>query len=148
MRINELSISHLSQACICLSVLMPVLWGWLPWLLQTGWQRSAVILFEKVLKKFKRSWSRLLNLAGSKSVLVLKGTGIEKFHCICLISFFIECISGLYGNECNFNCSQFCHDQVCYGATGECVNGCQDGYIGGLCKTRNIQDVIMFIKIF
>lgn len=50
----------------------------------------------------------------------------------------IDCISGLYVNECNFNCSQFCHDQLFYGATGEYVNGCEDGYIGGLCKTRKI----------
>lgn len=63
------------------------------------------------------------------------------------VFFFIECISGLYGNECNFKCSQFCHEELCYGSTGECVNGCEDGYIGGLCKTRKIAAVIMYIKI-
>lgn len=62
--------------------------------------------------------------------------------------FFIECISGLYGNECNFNCSQFCHEQLCYQTTGECVHGCEDGYIGGLCKTRNIPAVIMLLRSF
>lgn len=59
----------------------------------------------------------------------------------------IECISGMYGKECKLKCSQFCHGKSCYQISGECVNGCEDGYIGGLCKTRKISAVIMFIEI-
>lgn len=55
----------------------------------------------------------------------------------------IECTSGIYGKECNLNCSQFCHGRSCYQTTGECVNGCEYGYIGGLCTIRKIPAVIL-----
>lgn len=54
----------------------------------------------------------------------------------------LDCLSGLYGKECNLNCSQFCHGKVCYQITGECINGCEDGYIGGLCTIRKIWALI------
>lgn len=54
----------------------------------------------------------------------------------------IECISGIYGKECNLNCSQFCHGKSCYQTTGECVDGCENGYIGGLCTIRKTPVVI------
>lgn len=59
-----------------------------------------------------------------------------------LFVFFVECIVGLYGKECTLNCSQFCHKKSCYQTTGECVNGCEDGYLGGLCTLCKISVVI------
>lgn len=56
----------------------------------------------------------------------------------------IDCISGLYGKECNLNCSQFCHEKLCYQTTGECVNGCEDGYLGGLCTIRKILALLLY----
>lgn len=60
----------------------------------------------------------------------------------CDLFLLLNCFSGLYGKECNLNCSQFCHGKVCYQTTGECVNGCKDGYIGGLCTIRKIWTLI------
>lgn len=54
----------------------------------------------------------------------------------------LDCLSGLYGKECDLNCSQFCHGKACYQITGECINGCEDGYIGGLCTIRKIWALI------
>lgn len=60
----------------------------------------------------------------------------------CGLFLLLDCLSGLYGKECNLNCSQFCHRKACYQTTGECVNGCEDGYIGGLCIIRKIWALI------
>lgn len=54
----------------------------------------------------------------------------------------IECISGMYDKECNLKCSQFCQKKSCHQTSGECVYGCEDGYIGGLCTIRKIPAVI------
>lgn len=60
----------------------------------------------------------------------------------CDLFLLLDCLSGLYGKECNLNCSQFCHGKVCYQTTGECVNGCEDGHIGGICTIRKIWALI------
>ena len=46
------------------------------------------------------------------------------------------CSKGMYGFDCNERCGN-CYDQKeCHPVNGTCLNGCNDGFLGELCKTR------------
>lgn len=48
----------------------------------------------------------------------------------------LECDKGLYGIECNETCGQ-CRDlNQCSNVNGTCFTGCDAGFWGDLCKTR------------
>lgn len=50
--------------------------------------------------------------------------------------FFLVCPVGFYGVACNNKCGN-CRDvSQCHHITGACVSGCDAGYKGDLCKTR------------
>lgn len=49
---------------------------------------------------------------------------------------FKVCSKGMYGFDCNETCGN-CYDQKeCHPGNGTCLNGCNDGFLGKLCKTR------------
>ena len=49
---------------------------------------------------------------------------------------FKVCSKGMYGFDCNETCGN-CYDQSeCHPGNGTCLNGCNDGFLGKLCKTR------------
>lgn len=51
------------------------------------------------------------------------------------ILLYIECSSDYYGMNCNERCSGHCiNNKPCHHVSGECSNGCKDGYIGLLCN--------------
>lgn len=48
----------------------------------------------------------------------------------------LACNRGLYGADCSETCGQ-CRDvNQCFNVNGRCLTGCEDGYVGHLCKTR------------
>lgn len=46
----------------------------------------------------------------------------------------VECPSGYFGKGCRERCRGHCiRDEPCDHISGECSNGCQDGYTGERC---------------
>ncbi|CAC5376555.1 Tyrosine-protein phosphatase non-receptor type 5,Tyrosine-protein phosphatase non-receptor type 20,Receptor-type tyrosine-protein phosphatase R,Receptor-type tyrosine-protein phosphatase eta,Tyrosine-protein phosphatase non-receptor type 7,Receptor-type tyrosine-protein phosphatase O,Receptor-type tyrosine-protein phosphatase beta [Mytilus coruscus] len=45
----------------------------------------------------------------------------------------VACSSGFYGSECLQNCSINCLISSCYHTTGECIGGCNSGWMGFNC---------------
>ncbi|XP_055956658.1 receptor-type tyrosine-protein phosphatase mu [Patella vulgata] len=45
------------------------------------------------------------------------------------------CKLGIYGTDCNTDCSSYCKDGSCHQTTGNCTNGCLPGKIGYNCTT-------------
>uniref|UniRef100_K1QND4 Tyrosine-protein kinase receptor Tie-1 n=1 Tax=Magallana gigas TaxID=29159 RepID=K1QND4_MAGGI len=59
----------------------------------------------------------------------------------------IKSVKFWYRNDLdNLNCSQFCHDKFCSGSTGECVDGCEDRYLGGICIIRKISALCTIVN--
>ena len=50
--------------------------------------------------------------------------------------YLIACENGTYGSDCNNTCGQCINDEVCIHTNGTCLNGCDPGYVGPLCGTR------------
>ena len=51
---------------------------------------------------------------------------------------FEACVNGYYGKECNNTCG-YCLDlSDCFHINGTCLNGCESGYIGDLCKSSKL----------
>lgn len=55
------------------------------------------------------------------------------FERFCFVS---GCPKGLYGVACNTKCGNCRELGQCHHITGACVSGCDAGYEGALCKTR------------
>lgn len=47
-----------------------------------------------------------------------------------------ECTKGSYGSGCNETCGHCRHVSQCFHINGSCPTGCDTGYQGGLCKSR------------
>lgn len=47
-----------------------------------------------------------------------------------------DCDSGLYGVDCSENCGNCLNESQCSNINGTCFTGCNAGYEGDLCKTR------------
>lgn len=57
---------------------------------------------------------------------------------------FEACDNGYYGNECNNTCG-YCLDlSDCFHINGTCLNGCESGYIGDLCKSSKLISQISY----
>ncbi|XP_052692392.1 multiple epidermal growth factor-like domains protein 10 [Crassostrea angulata] len=52
---------------------------------------------------------------------------------ICEVQVF-GCIVGMYGINCENNCSLYCAYGDCDRTTGTCLDGCKSGYIGRFCN--------------
>lgn len=50
-------------------------------------------------------------------------------------SYIVECVKGFYGKNCEEICSTNCNSKSCDPITGQCVGGCQEGWIGSECDT-------------
>ena len=48
-----------------------------------------------------------------------------------------ECESGTYGRECKSNCGHCFNSTDCFHVNGTCLKGCDAGFLGNMCKTRN-----------
>lgn len=48
---------------------------------------------------------------------------------------FIACDRGKYGSECNNTCGHCFDEDQCSNIRGTCLTGCDDRYLGSLCKT-------------
>lgn len=61
-----------------------------------------------------------------------------------------ECDNGTFGFDCTSNCSTNCLNELpCNKRNGHCDNGCNPGYTGSDCKTRELIDkLIHHIKHF
>ena len=57
---------------------------------------------------------------------------LEKVLSSCIV---LGCNNGTYGSECNNTCGHCVNDDVCIHTNGTCLNGCDSGYVGDLCKT-------------
>lgn len=69
------------------------------------------------------------------------------------IFFFVGCLFGYFGSVCNESCNINClckNDIFCDYIGGECLNGCEDGYIGIYCndckKIKNLLKVFILFK--
>lgn len=66
-----------------------------------------------------------------KSKLVIEKNIEIHFH-----KFFEACDKGSYGTDCSENCGH-CRDvDDCFHVNGTCIRGCDAGYKGDLCKSR------------
>lgn len=72
---------------------------------------------------------------GNRCVWVLKNVRHNCYMNIFDI-FNIECDRGSYGANCNETCGHCRYENPCFNVNGTCVNGCDAGYTGHLCKTR------------
>lgn len=65
-----------------------------------------------------------------KSLLFLLHVLPSEFLFLC-----IECPANYFGMDCNERCSGHCmNNEPCDHVRGECINSCQDGYIGAFCS--------------
>eukprot|EP00105_Crassostrea_gigas_P026577 XP_011447580.2 PREDICTED: multiple epidermal growth factor-like domains protein 10 isoform X1 [Crassostrea gigas] len=46
-----------------------------------------------------------------------------------------ECWNGFYGDLCNLECPNQCRNYICSRQSGDCVDGCKDGYGATKCET-------------
>lgn len=49
---------------------------------------------------------------------------------------FLDCDKGMYGHECIEQCGHCDDVDRCSPINGTCLTGCDAGYYGDLCKTR------------
>ena len=73
---------------------------------------------------------------GSEMCIRDRRTPVVKIASLKLFNLLIsvECQPGLYGIECKDNCSKHCLDPMnCDHMTGQCVDGCANGWIGQKC---------------
>lgn len=61
--------------------------------------------------------------------------------------FFVDCVSGWYGSNCNSKCSEYCAQISCNRSTAECTNGCKPGYYQPQCNERKIQQTTYTFKV-
>ena len=54
------------------------------------------------------------------------------------------CISGMYGQHCSKQCSEFCQNKECYEDTGSCLNGCERGYNGSHCNNCKLLHCLLY----
>lgn len=67
------------------------------------------------------------------------------------LNMFLECISGNYGTACREQCRTHCkNNKACDHISGECPEGCEDGYTGKLCDncTKHIFSNVLIITGF
>lgn len=48
----------------------------------------------------------------------------------------LACNRGQYGIDCSETCGKCLDVNQCFNVNGRCLTGCEDGYVGNLCKTR------------
>lgn len=53
------------------------------------------------------------------------------------ISFYVlpDCDNGTYGKDCNNTCGHCFDKNSCFHSNGSCLNGCEPGFTGELCKS-------------
>jgi hypothetical protein len=57
-------------------------------------------------------------------------------HCTCFLYYYdTECNGGKYGNNCSSQCGACLDYTQCHHVNGSCLQGCDAGYKGELCKT-------------
>lgn len=69
------------------------------------------------------------------------------YYCCCFLLVFVlvECDIGSYGVDCRESCGH-CRDiHQCSNINGTCLTGCNAGYQGVLCKTREYIFIHLFI---
>lgn len=59
--------------------------------------------------------------------------------CICLVS--IACKTGSYGVNCNGTCGHCRNSYECFHIDGLCMNGCEVGFSGSMCKSGMYLDI-------
>lgn len=48
--------------------------------------------------------------------------------------YILECPIGLYGENCEYKCSEYCYEpRRCDSVTGQCYGGCQPGWFTKTC---------------
>lgn len=51
----------------------------------------------------------------------------------------LDCDDMRYGSQCSLSCNINCkqgHNKTCHTRTGECLNGCKDGFVGNQCESK------------
>lgn len=70
-------------------------------------------------------------------IMEMNNIQLEKFKAIRFnvrMIFFVVCVSGYYGKNCNNQCSINCYmNRSCDRVTGECDGGCKPGWTGINC---------------
>lgn len=49
----------------------------------------------------------------------------------------LACPNGHFGRKCLENCGKCLTDQICNNVNGTCMDGCNKGFKGNLCKKGN-----------
>lgn len=47
----------------------------------------------------------------------------------------LACPNGVFGRKCLETCGNCLGDETCYNVDGMCMDGCNEGFKGDLCKT-------------
>ena len=50
----------------------------------------------------------------------------------------VACDNGTYGLNCDFHCGACLNSEQCHHMNGACLNGCDPGFQGGLCKESKL----------
>lgn len=69
--------------------------------------------------------------------MTLLHTKIVKYILLNIYCTFEGCIIGMYGINCENNCSLYCAYGDCDKTTGTCLDGCKSGFIGRFCNKSN-----------
>lgn len=64
------------------------------------------------------------------------------------ISLFLACPAGTYGQNCSSHCGHCSNRTSCDHVTGQCRQGCLDGYHGDLCQDGLLTFFFLFVCLY
>lgn len=99
---------------------------------------NQTVVLNKVELAVKLNYTYCLRI---NQVWILKKTiCLKPLHSISVLriiySLLIACDKGLYGVECNETCGYCREINHCFHIDGRCLTGCNESYLGELCKIR------------
>lgn len=81
----------------------------------------------------KTRFKIVLQLRSKQIYYIIKNLMIITIYFI--FSLLVLCSNETYGYLCREQCGECRYNTTCHNANGTCINGCEPGYFGELCKT-------------
>ena len=106
--------------------------------------RNIFIMFIHTVYEGKFDWI-LMSLPPLYTNVTCNTTVLD----VLLLLLLIACDEGTYGQECKGICGNCLEGKSCSHTNGTCLNECETGYFGDLCKTgKYIYTMKMFLFFF